>query len=78
MSEFLDALAAGSPASSSDRVLYLSHQNDSLRTQLPSLAAEIPTSLPIAEAAFGNAPDAINIWIGDDRSVTSVHKVRYL
>ena len=56
-------------------VVNLSHQNDSLRCQLPELAAAIPPCLPMAAEAFGNGPDAVNLWIGNDRSVTSMHKV---
>ena len=27
--------------------------------------------------AFGNQPDAINLWIGDDRSISSTHRDPY-
>lgn len=37
-----------------------------------------PTSFPFAEQAFGTGPpDAINLWIGNERSVSSMHKDHY-
>jgi hypothetical protein len=32
---------------------------------------------PIAHQAFGNAPDAVNLWIGDSKSLSSLHKDPY-
>eukprot|EP01080_Neovahlkampfia_damariscottae_P005490 gene5490-9308_t len=58
-------------------VYYLQHQNDNFRSnsfqniwndiKIPSWANEV----------FQNEPDAINIWIGEKRSITSVHKDHY-
>ena len=63
-------------------VLYYSRQNDCFRTELPSLYAAtkraIPKSLAFAEEAFGTGPpEAINLWMGDERSVSSMHKDPY-
>jgi jumonji domain-containing protein 7 len=41
------------------------------------LAAEVPPFIEIAKEAFGNQPDAVNIWIGDERAVSSMHKDHY-
>ncbi|CAM9885504.1 unnamed protein product, partial [Scytosiphon promiscuus] len=60
-----------------DGVPYLSHQNDSLRQEFPGLAEDVEPSLALAREAFGNEPDAVNLWIGDDRSVSAVHKDHY-
>lgn len=38
---------------------------------------DVHPCLPLAEQAFGNRPDAINLWIGDERSVSSMHKDHY-
>eukprot|EP00938_MAST-03A_sp_MAST-3A-sp1_P002057 g2057.t1 len=59
------------------RVLYLSHQNDSFRTQFKALKDDVPDSVHFATEAFGTKPDAVNLWIGDERSVTSLHKDHY-
>jgi jumonji domain-containing protein 7 len=58
-----------------DAVAYLSEQNDNLRQKFPSIVNDVPVFLPIAAEAFSNcATEAINLWIGDERSVTSLHK----
>lgn len=53
-------------------VPYLSHQNDNLREELPFLMQDVPPTLPLAEAAFGPL-EACNLWIGDERAVSSMH-----
>jgi len=58
-------------------VAYISAQNDSLREQFPFLAPDVPPSLPWASSIFGAEPDAINVWIGDQHSVSSTHKDPY-
>eukprot|EP00644_Phytophthora_capsici_P008971 jgi/Phyca11/504165/fgenesh2_kg.PHYCAscaffold_6_\ len=60
-----------------DGVPYLSHQNDSLREQFPGLFDEVPPSMSLAVEAFGNEPEAVNIWIGDERAVSTMHKDHY-
>ncbi|CAH0514557.1 unnamed protein product [Peronospora belbahrii] len=60
-----------------DGVPYLSHQNDSLRDQLPVLLDEVPPAMKLAVEAFGNEPEAVNIWIGDERAVSTMHKDHY-
>lgn len=61
-------------------VLYYSRQNDCLRTELASLFELnlFPRSFGFAEDAFGTGPpDAVNLWIGDERAVSSMHKDHY-
>ncbi|CAI5705722.1 unnamed protein product [Peronospora farinosa] len=60
-----------------DGVPYLSHQNDSLRNQLPGLFNEVPSAIKLAVEAFGNEPEAVNIWIGDERAMSTMHKDHY-
>lgn len=60
-----------------DGVPYLSHQNDSLRAELPQLYTDVPAALELAVAAFGKEPEAVNLWIGDERAVSSMHKDHY-
>ena len=73
LAQFLDIAAD----ESFDGVAYLSHQNDSLRQEFPGLASDVPEALPLGAEAFGNAPDAVNLWIGDERAVSAVHKDHY-
>ena len=57
--------------------LWTQPQNDSLRTLFPELAPDVRICGPSwAEAAFGCPPEAVNLWIGNERSVTSFHKGR--
>lgn len=58
-------------------VLYMSKQNDCLREELPQLYRDVPEVVPLAKEAFGNEPDAVNIWIGNGRAVSSCHKDHY-
>ena len=55
-------------------VPYLSEQNDNLRKSMPNLFNDIKP-ISIAEDAFGaSSPEAVNLWIGDERSISSTHK----
>lgn len=56
-------------------VPYLSQQNDNVRKSMPELLRDIDSSLLLANTAFdAMEPEAINLWIGDERSVSSLHK----
>jgi len=59
-------------------VVYYSRQNDCLRTELPTLSRSFPPTIQFAQEAFNTGdPDAINLWIGNERSVSSMHKDHY-
>lgn len=74
MRGFLDAIVSPEPGLGD--VLYLQSQNGNLGDELARLAPDATGGFSFAEAVFGQPPDATNIWIGDDRSVTSLHKGR--
>ena len=59
-------------------VHYLQSQNGNLNSDTPltPLLRDLPSNLPFAEPVLG-PPEAINIWLGDDRSVTSMHRDPY-
>jgi peptidyl-lysine (3S)-dioxygenase / protease len=58
-------------------VCYLQSQNSNLTTTaLEPLLEDLPINFDFAEEVLGD-PDARNIWIGDDRSTTSVHRDPY-
>lgn len=38
---------------------------------------DVEPFLSLAREAFGNEPDAVNLWIGDERSLSAVHKDHY-
>lgn len=70
------------PPSPPPSVLYYSRQNDCFRSELPSILEAtrhaIPESLEFAEEAFGTGkPEAVNLWMGDERASSSMHKDPY-
>lgn len=52
----------------------LQQQNSNLTQELPQLLDDVDAQLDFAAAAFGAAPDAVNLWIGDERASTTFHK----
>eukprot|EP00803_Ostreobium_quekettii_P009458 evm.model.scf_5.16 EVM.evm.TU.scf_5.16 scf_5:223997-227138(-) len=59
-------------------VPYLQKQNNNLLEEFPQLRGDIEDAgLHWAMEAFGAPPDAVNLWVGDERSVTSFHKDHY-
>ncbi|KIW84823.1 hypothetical protein Z517_00211 [Fonsecaea pedrosoi CBS 271.37] len=57
---------------------YLQSQNSNLHTPpLSSLLASLPPTPPPFSAAVLGDPEAVNIWIGNARSVTSTHRDPY-
>jgi len=54
-------------------------QNDCLRTELRLLfeSGLFPETIDFAEEAFGVVPDAVNLWIGNEQVVSSMHKDHY-
>jgi jumonji domain-containing protein 7 len=41
--------------------------------KLTDLRGDIPAEVPWCSEALGKYPDAVNLWIVDSRSVTSIH-----
>ena len=58
-------------------VLYLQSQNDNLHDEMHDLLEDATDELPFASEVFGSSPEVANVWIGDERSVTSLHKDPY-
>jgi jumonji domain-containing protein 7 len=71
MSTFRAMMEAPEP---DDAVPYLSEQDNNFNKSFPELRGDIASSIPLADEAFGCLPEATNIWIGDERSVSSLHK----
>eukprot|EP00605_Chrysophyceae_sp_TOSAG23-4_P000267 GSChrysophyteH1.ASY1.ANO1.309.1 assembled CDS len=63
--------------SEEDAIPYLSSQNDNLRQKMPQLLEDCGLSIDIADECFAGSPEAINLWVGDGRSVSSLHKDFY-
>ncbi|KAI5461073.1 putative phospholipase [Mariannaea sp. PMI_226] len=58
-------------------VRYAQTQNDNLREEYATLASDVQKDIPFARIALGKAPDAVNLWIGNSKSVTALHKDNY-
>jgi len=58
-------------------VPYMQFQNSSLTTELPQLVSDVSPELSFATEAFGINPEAVNLWIGGKRTITSYHKDHY-
>jgi peptidyl-lysine (3S)-dioxygenase / protease len=59
----------------SSPVPYAQKQCDCLRDEYSMLVSDI-SELPVSDV-FSSPPDAINLWIGDDRAVSSLHSDPY-
>ncbi|EGR44942.1 uncharacterized protein TRIREDRAFT_69362 [Trichoderma reesei QM6a] len=55
-------------------VRYAQTQNDNLRDEYLPLYPDAQRDIPFARIALGKEPDAINLWIGNSRSTTALHK----
>ncbi|KXX79043.1 JmjC domain-containing protein 7 [Madurella mycetomatis] len=62
---------------SQGEVRYAQTQNDNLRHEYRPLFAHVQRTVPFARIALARDPDAINLWIGNSRSVTALHKDNY-
>ncbi|KAL1315915.1 lysine-specific demethylase JMJ32-like [Arachis hypogaea] len=76
---FPDALRLiASPDHNPAVVAYAQQQNDCFRSEYSALAADCDPHIDWATEAFGGAlPEAVNLWIGNQRSHTSFHKDHY-
>ncbi|SPQ21880.1 50e773cd-5d29-43ee-81db-43ecf6ad73dd [Thermothielavioides terrestris] len=92
-SAFLSYLTAQEKATKAtgepEEVRYAQTQNDNLRHEYRRLQAHVPGDIafarvalaaaagPAAAGARGGGPDAVNLWIGNSRSVTALHRDAY-
>lgn len=59
-------------------VLLNDQENDNLRGEYSQLYEDVDKDIPWARIAFGvDNPDAINLWIGNSKSVTALHRDNY-
>ncbi|OCB90872.1 hypothetical protein A7U60_g1896 [Sanghuangporus baumii] len=90
MRELLRILSRKTPdqdhnESAPTEVYYLQSQNGNLyalqdaesHCEFDPLRTDVPKDVSWATEALGISPDAVNIWIGDERSVTSIHSDPY-
>ncbi|KAF6158843.1 hypothetical protein GIB67_012486 [Kingdonia uniflora] len=58
-------------------VAYLQEQNDCFRSEYGLVSDDVDGDIQWATSALGCLPDAVNLWIGNQRSETSFHKDHY-
>ncbi|KAI9873922.1 MAG: hypothetical protein M1830_010387 [Pleopsidium flavum] len=58
-------------------VKYAQTQNDNLRGEYTKLFSDVDGDIAWSRVALGRAPEAINLWIGNSRSVTALHRDNY-
>ncbi|CAE6471543.1 unnamed protein product [Rhizoctonia solani] len=91
MQELLQTIKE-SERDASNEVYYLQSQNGNMYSTVdfesgpdhtsnselcPELLSDVPREISWASEALGRTPDAVNVWIGGSRSVTSVHSDPY-
>jgi len=52
-------------------------ENDNLRDEYSALYDDVEADIAWARVALEQEPDAINLWIGNSRSVTALHRDNY-
>ncbi|KAG5985801.1 hypothetical protein E4U43_005877, partial [Claviceps pusilla] len=55
-------------------VLYAQTQNDNFKDEYSCLLPDAQKDIPFARIALQRSPDAVNLWIGNSKSVTAAHK----
>jgi len=78
--EHYDDEPINNTTNNNEQVLYFSQQNDCLRNiqELSNVYKLFPTSIPFADEAFHpNTIDAVNLWIGNQHAISSMHKDPY-
>ena len=58
-------------------VINIAAENDNLREEYNYLFADVPKDIPFARIALQKEADAINMWIGNEKSETAMHKDNY-
>ncbi|KAJ3458666.1 hypothetical protein MRS44_012775 [Fusarium solani] len=56
---------------------YVVLENDNLRDEYVTLFSDVQKDIPFARIALDKSPDAVNLWIGNSKSVTAMHKDNY-
>ncbi|KAH8672638.1 cupin-like domain-containing protein [Tricladium varicosporioides] len=58
-------------------IRYAQTQNDNLRNEYSVLFKEVQKDIPWARIALNQTPEAINFWLGNSHTTTSLHKDPY-
>jgi jumonji domain-containing protein 7 len=61
----------------SPNAYYVQSQNNNMQDEFKFLLQDVPSSFEWAESVLECKPDAINFWLGDSKSLTTLHKDQY-
>jgi len=79
--EHEERIIKGEESNKEECVVYLSHQNDSFRQECEGISCLLPPDggsiVNMGKHVFGGPPEAINLWIGEARAISSAHKDFY-
>ncbi|KAJ7095389.1 cupin-like domain-containing protein [Mycena belliarum] len=86
MADFLRSESV--PDSDDSEIYYLQSQNGNVfsnrsfegtpdPSEFEALRTDIPREIPWCSEALGRSPDAVNLWIGNHESITSIHSDPY-
>ncbi|KAI0068847.1 Clavaminate synthase-like protein [Artomyces pyxidatus] len=56
---------------------YFDQEVEDTQSELHPLRDDVPAEIPWCSEALGRHPDAVNLWIGNGQSVTSIHSDPY-
>jgi len=73
-SKFLDKMENDE---NGDEIFYLQRQNGCLTLDYPELTSDVPKDIGFVSKALNKEPDAINLWIGGSKSISSLHRDPY-
>ncbi|KAK6359280.1 hypothetical protein TWF696_000443 [Orbilia brochopaga] len=77
-SNFLTDLISTNTTPNPSTILYAQSQDSNLTHEYTALALDVPPAIPWASIALDQpVPDALNLWIGNHHSVSSLHKDPY-
>lgn len=74
---FLRYIAAQELGQVNGDVKYAQTQDDNLRKEYSELYGDVEKDIPWARIALGRRPEAINLWLGNSKSVTALHRDNY-
>jgi len=75
---FARVLDAWEGVAQSTSVFYISHQNGSFASEFGPLHEDISPNVDAwGTEVFGAPPEAVNLWLGDNQAVSSMHKDYY-
>eukprot|EP00127_Corallochytrium_limacisporum_P002989 Clim_evm36s144 gene=Clim_evmTU36s144 len=72
--ELLRCLRGLRKTEKSEEIWYAQGQNDCFRNEFSFLADDIPMDIRVMTSALNRQPDNVNIWIGTEKSYTSMHR----